>query len=178
MSNYTRWSSLGGALGAARMQRAPFEGCCQAWENPSTRIRHARRSMVVGKSLTDFWALLALRSRHLLGPSSTRFLLRRSDWVFSLFLRRPLRLSPLFFLHPPSRASSPLPLLPLFSALPSPRSPLLFSQPKVILIDSDKLTLHGLSQYYIKLEESQKTRKLTDLMDILGTHRSPSKKSF
>ncbi len=41
-------------------------------------------------------------------------------------------------------------------------------QPKEILIDSDKLTLHGLSQYYINLEENQKTRKLTDLMDILG----------
>ena len=42
-------------------------------------------------------------------------------------------------------------------------------QPKEILIDSDKLTLHGLSQYYINLEENQKTRKLTELMDILGT---------
>jgi len=42
-----------------------------------------------------------------------------------------------------------------------------FRQPKEILIDSDKLTLHGLSQYYINLEENQKTRKLTDLMDIL-----------
>eukprot|EP00293_Proteomonas_sulcata_P017570 CAMPEP_0184293416 /NCGR_PEP_ID=MMETSP1049-20130417/4844_1 /TAXON_ID=77928 /ORGANISM="Proteomonas sulcata, Strain CCMP704" /LENGTH=370 /DNA_ID=CAMNT_0026601383 /DNA_START=222 /DNA_END=1334 /DNA_ORIENTATION=- len=39
--------------------------------------------------------------------------------------------------------------------------------PKQILIDADKLTLHGLSQFYIKLEEAQKTRKLTDLMDIL-----------
>jgi hypothetical protein len=32
----------------------------------------------------------------------------------------------------------------------------------------DKLSLHGLTQYYIKLDEGQKTRKLTDLMDILG----------
>lgn len=32
----------------------------------------------------------------------------------------------------------------------------------------DKLSLHGLTQYYIKLEEGAKTRKLTDLMDILG----------
>jgi ATP-dependent RNA helicase UAP56/SUB2 len=39
--------------------------------------------------------------------------------------------------------------------------------PKEIFIDMDKLTLHGLSQFYIKLEENQKTRKLTDLMDIL-----------
>jgi len=39
--------------------------------------------------------------------------------------------------------------------------------PKEIFIDADKLTLHGLSQFYIKLEEGQKTRKLTDLMDIL-----------
>jgi ATP-dependent RNA helicase UAP56/SUB2 len=31
----------------------------------------------------------------------------------------------------------------------------------------DKLSLHGLTQYYIKLDEGQKTRKLTDLMDIL-----------
>ena len=34
----------------------------------------------------------------------------------------------------------------------------------------DKLSLHGLTQYYVKLEEGQKTRKLTDLMDILGIH--------
>jgi hypothetical protein len=40
-------------------------------------------------------------------------------------------------------------------------------QPKEIFIDADKLTLHGLSQFYVKLEEGQKTRKLTDLMDIL-----------
>ena len=39
--------------------------------------------------------------------------------------------------------------------------------PKEILIDMDKLSLHGLSQFYVKLEENQKTRKLTDLMDIL-----------
>jgi ATP-dependent RNA helicase UAP56/SUB2 len=39
--------------------------------------------------------------------------------------------------------------------------------PKEIFIDADKLTLHGLSQFYVKLEEGQKTRKLTDLMDIL-----------
>jgi hypothetical protein len=44
----------------------------------------------------------------------------------------------------------------------------LILQPKTIFIDMDKLTLHGLSQFYIKLEENQKTRKLTDLMDILG----------
>jgi hypothetical protein len=41
-------------------------------------------------------------------------------------------------------------------------------QPKEIFIDMDKLSLHGLTQYYIKLEEGAKTRKLTDLMDILG----------
>ena len=32
----------------------------------------------------------------------------------------------------------------------------------------DKLCLHGLTQYYVNLSEGQKTRKLTDLMDILG----------
>lgn len=42
----------------------------------------------------------------------------------------------------------------------------------------DKLTLHGLSQFYIKLEENQKTRKLTDLMDILGVFFLPVPRSF
>ena len=41
----------------------------------------------------------------------------------------------------------------------------------------DKLTLHGLSQFYIKLEENQKTRKLTDLMDILGVFFLPVPRS-
>lgn len=35
-------------------------------------------------------------------------------------------------------------------------------------IDSDtKLTLHGLIQYYVKLSEKEKNRKLTDLLDSL-----------
>ena len=35
-------------------------------------------------------------------------------------------------------------------------------------IDSDtKLTLHGLIQYYVKLSEKEKNRKLTDLLDAL-----------
>ena len=35
-------------------------------------------------------------------------------------------------------------------------------------IDSDtKLTLHGLVQYFVKLEEKQKNRKLNDLLDAL-----------
>ncbi|RLN87058.1 hypothetical protein BBJ28_00017373 [Nothophytophthora sp. Chile5] len=33
--------------------------------------------------------------------------------------------------------------------------------------DETKLTLHGLQQYYIKLEESEKNRKLNDLLDAL-----------
>lgn len=37
-----------------------------------------------------------------------------------------------------------------------------------MFIDSDtKLTLHGLIQYYVKLDESQKIRKLNDLLDAL-----------
>lgn len=40
--------------------------------------------------------------------------------------------------------------------------------PFEILIDNlNKLTLHGLKQYYVKLEENQKTKKLTDLLDSL-----------
>lgn len=37
-----------------------------------------------------------------------------------------------------------------------------------IFIDNEgKLTLHGLKQYYVKLEENEKIRKLTDLLDSL-----------
>lgn len=37
-----------------------------------------------------------------------------------------------------------------------------------IFIDNEsKLTLHGLQQYYVKLTEAQKNRKLSDLLDVL-----------
>jgi len=40
--------------------------------------------------------------------------------------------------------------------------------PMEIFVDDDtKLTLHGLQQYYIRLEENQKNRKLNDLLDAL-----------
>lgn len=40
--------------------------------------------------------------------------------------------------------------------------------PFEVFIDNEgKLTLHGLKQYYIKLEENEKIRKLTDLLDAL-----------
>lgn len=40
--------------------------------------------------------------------------------------------------------------------------------PLEVYVDDDtKLTLHGLQQYYIKLSESEKNRKLNDLLDSL-----------
>lgn len=43
-----------------------------------------------------------------------------------------------------------------------------FVQPVEIFIDDEsKLTLHGLQQYYVKLTEQQKNRKLNDLLDAL-----------
>merc|ERR1719146_333232 len=42
------------------------------------------------------------------------------------------------------------------------------SDPHEIRVDEEsKLTLHGLLQYYVKLEESKKNRKLNDLLDAL-----------
>lgn len=38
---------------------------------------------------------------------------------------------------------------------------------EIYVDDEAKLTLHGLQQYYIKLEEDQKNRKLNDLLDAL-----------
>jgi len=39
--------------------------------------------------------------------------------------------------------------------------------PRMILLEEDKLTLHGLRQFYVKIDEGAKTRKLMDLMDAL-----------
>lgn len=38
---------------------------------------------------------------------------------------------------------------------------------EIYVDDETKLTLHGLQQHYVKLEENQKNRKLNDLLDSL-----------
>lgn len=38
---------------------------------------------------------------------------------------------------------------------------------EIYVDDESKLTLHGLQQYYVKLMENQKNRKLNDLLDVL-----------
>lgn len=38
---------------------------------------------------------------------------------------------------------------------------------EIFIDDEKKLTLHGLKQYYVKLEDNEKIRKLTDLLDSL-----------
>lgn len=38
---------------------------------------------------------------------------------------------------------------------------------EIFIDDEKKLTLHGLKQYYLKLEDNEKIRKLTDLLDSL-----------
>jgi ATP-dependent RNA helicase UAP56/SUB2 len=41
------------------------------------------------------------------------------------------------------------------------------NKPEEIFVDDKKLTLHGLQQYFIKLDESEKIKKLNDLLDAL-----------
>jgi len=36
-----------------------------------------------------------------------------------------------------------------------------------IYVDDSKLTLHGLQQYYVKLAENEKNRKLNEMLDVL-----------
>lgn len=44
----------------------------------------------------------------------------------------------------------------------------IFIQPLEIFVDDEtKLTLHGLQQHYVKLEEKEKNRKLNELLDTL-----------
>ena len=38
---------------------------------------------------------------------------------------------------------------------------------EVFVDDESKLTLHGLQQYYVRLAEAEKNRKLNDLLDAL-----------
>lgn len=46
--------------------------------------------------------------------------------------------------------------------------PLPSLQPMEVFVDDEtKLTLHGLQQYYVKLKDSEKNRKLFDLLDVL-----------
>lgn len=48
--------------------------------------------------------------------------------------------------------------------------------PVEIYIDNEsKLTLHGLQQYYVKLTEAQKNRKLNDLLDALDFNQGRAK---
>jgi ATP-dependent RNA helicase UAP56/SUB2 len=60
----------------------------------------------------------------------------------------------------------------MFSATMSPNirpiAKMFMQQPQEIFVDDEsKLTLHGLQQYYIKLTEAEKNKKLTDLLDAL-----------
>ena len=48
--------------------------------------------------------------------------------------------------------------------MPKPLPP----QPMEVYVDDEtKLTLHGLQQHYVKLQDREKNRKLFDLMDAL-----------
>lgn len=41
-------------------------------------------------------------------------------------------------------------------------------QPMEVYVDDEaKLTLHGLQQYYVKLKDNEKNRKLFELLDVL-----------
>jgi len=60
----------------------------------------------------------------------------------------------------------------MFSATLTPETAAIckkfMSGPHEIVVDSQsKLTLHGLLQYYVKLEERQKNKKLIDMLDAL-----------
>ena len=62
-------------------------------------------------------------------------------------------------------------LLHFYSPFDMVRNVVLFSlkkQPMEVYVDDEtKLTLHGLQQYYVKLKDQEKNRKLFDLLDVL-----------
>lgn len=54
-----------------------------------------------------------------------------------------------------------LDIFPSFGFDPSPQAISIF------IDDESKLTLHGLQQYYVKLDDKAKNRQLTDILDAL-----------
>lgn len=79
--------------------------------------------------------------------------------VFSLLPISPWGVLEISILHPPRFNPHTLP-----SSCPHPS----FPQPMEIFVDDEtKLTLHGLQQYYVKLKDNEKNRKLFDLLDVL-----------
>lgn len=49
---------------------------------------------------------------------------------------------------------------------------------EVYVDDETKLTLHGLQQYYVKLKDQEKNRKLFDLLDVLEFNQVFDLESF
>lgn len=51
-----------------------------------------------------------------------------------------------------------------------------FTQPMEVYVDDEtKLTLHGLQQHYVKLQDREKNRKLFDLLDVLEFNQASLK---
>ena len=53
-----------------------------------------------------------------------------------------------------------------------------FLQPMEVYVDETKLTLHGLQQYYVKLKDSEKNRKLFQILDDLEFNQVCFQKKF
>lgn len=53
-------------------------------------------------------------------------------------------------------------------------NPWLFQPLEIFVDDETKLTLHGLQQHYVKLDEVQKNRKLNELLDTLEFNQVPA----
>ena len=49
---------------------------------------------------------------------------------------------------------------------------------EVYIDDETKLTLHGLQQHYVKLQDREKNRKLFDLLDVLEFNQVRGKEHF
>merc|ERR1712137_69355 len=106
-----------------------------------------------------------LRDRELKLESLTQFVLDECDKCLDkLDMRRDIQQ---IFIETPKKKQ-----VMMFSATMSPETRALckkfMQDPHEISVDEEsKLTLHGLLQYYVKLTEREKNRKLNDLLDAL-----------
>merc|ERR1719335_1423964 len=106
-----------------------------------------------------------VRDRELKLESLTQFVLDECDKCLDkLDMRRDIQQ---IFIETPKKKQ-----VMMFSATMTPESRALckkfMQDPHEIHVDEEsKLTLHGLLQYYVKLDEKGKNRKLNDLLDAL-----------
>merc|ERR1719401_2036223 len=124
-------------------------------------LKESQPQVVIG---TPGRVLALLREKDLQLDKVTQFVLDECDKCLEkLDMRKDVQQ---IFLQTPKKKQ-----VMMFSATMTPEirdvCKKFMQDPHEISVDESKLTLHGLLQYYVKLSEKEKNRRLNDLLDAL-----------